>query len=280
MLDGPIVDVVIGLVFFYVALSLVVSTLQEWIASICGWRSANLYKGIEAMLGKTCAKKVYSHALIKSLAKKGKQPSYISAETFRSVLESVTQEKNETKEEGKTKEEKEEKEDLASLLEALGVSTKSGGYQDQIEKWFDEGMTRIAGWYKRKTKVFVVLIAVAVTLATNADTFRMAEELWVNDALRTQIVDQALVTSESDGLANASSDDMTRALGTLPIGWKEVHLPRGNERFLGWLHMLMGWGITVAAISLGAPFWFDVLGRVANIRGSGKSKDEVKNPSR
>ena len=31
----------------------------------------------------------------------------------------------------------------------------------------------------------------------------------------------------------------------------------------------MGWVITIAAISLGAPFWFDLLGKVANLRGSG-----------
>ena len=30
-----------------------------------------------------------------------------------------------------------------------------------------------------------------------------------------------------------------------------------------------GWLITIAALSLGAPFWFDLLSRVARLRGSG-----------
>jgi hypothetical protein len=30
-----------------------------------------------------------------------------------------------------------------------------------------------------------------------------------------------------------------------------------------------GWLITVAAVSLGAPFWFDLLSRLARLRGSG-----------
>ena len=49
-----------------------------------------------------------------------------------------------------------------------------------------------------------------------------------------------------------------------PIGWKE--LPAGLMEFL---KTLLGWLITAAAVSLGAPFWFDLLGKVANLRGSG-----------
>ena len=32
---------------------------------------------------------------------------------------------------------------------------------------------------------------------------------------------------------------------------------------------LIGWIITILAISLGAPFWFDILNKVASIRSSG-----------
>jgi hypothetical protein len=38
---------------------------------------------------------------------------------------------------------------------------------------------------------------------------------------------------------------------------------------LGWLKTILGWAITIAAISLGAPFWFDLLGKVANLKGTG-----------
>ncbi|MGH9329933.1 MAG: hypothetical protein ACRD09_05775, partial [Vicinamibacterales bacterium] len=39
---------------------------------------------------------------------------------------------------------------------------------------------------------------------------------------------------------------------------------------------LFGWILTVAAISLGAPFWFDTLNRFLNIRGAGKAPEEPK----
>jgi hypothetical protein len=37
---------------------------------------------------------------------------------------------------------------------------------------------------------------------------------------------------------------------------------------------LLGWLLTAFAISLGAPFWFDILNKVINIRSSGKAPEE------
>ncbi len=53
-------------------------------------------------------------------------------------------------------------------------------------------------------------------------------------------------------------------LKAFPIGWKEV-----PTDLLEILKTLLGWLITAAAVSLGAPFWFDLLGKVANLRGDG-----------
>ena len=35
---------------------------------------------------------------------------------------------------------------------------------------------------------------------------------------------------------------------------------------------IVGWLITIAAISLGAPFWFDLLGKIAHLRASGRNR--------
>ena len=57
----------------------------------------------------------------------------------------------------------------------------------------------------------------------------------------------------------------------LPLGWSGTEV-KDVRSFLGyalqWKHMV-GWLATILAICMGAPFWFDVLGKVANIRGSG-----------
>ena len=62
----------------------------------------------------------------------------------------------------------------------------------------------------------------------------------------------------------------------LPIGWEfEIKAEEnGDPRALpndelGWIIKLLGILFTTFAVSLGAPFWFDLLNKFVNIRGSG-----------
>jgi len=36
------------------------------------------------------------------------------------------------------------------------------------------------------------------------------------------------------------------------------------------LAVVSGWVITAVAVAMGAPFWFDLLGKVMNVRNAGK----------
>jgi ElaB/YqjD/DUF883 family membrane-anchored ribosome-binding protein len=57
----------------------------------------------------------------------------------------------------------------------------------------------------------------------------------------------------------------------LPLGWQTFG-PRVNSPFGWFLYLLelpIGWLITALAISLGAPFWFDTLKLLINIRAAG-----------
>lgn len=64
----------------------------------------------------------------------------------------------------------------------------------------------------------------------------------------------------------------------LPIGWRNT----ADQRILPpcgllpWLEKIFGWFITTLAVSLGAPFWFDILNKVMNFRASIKPKSENK----
>ena len=52
----------------------------------------------------------------------------------------------------------------------------------------------------------------------------------------------------------------------LPLGWTEA-IP-----YEQWPQRLLGWLITALAVSLGAPFWFDMLGKFMTVRASFKPK--------
>jgi hypothetical protein len=66
---------------------------------------------------------------------------------------------------------------------------------------------------------------------------------------------------------------------TLPIGWTATNLKeqidwypskKGNFSLWKLLTMIFGWFVSGIAISMGAPFWFQVLGKVVNVRNTGK----------
>jgi hypothetical protein len=56
----------------------------------------------------------------------------------------------------------------------------------------------------------------------------------------------------------------------LPIGWDKANT-QGD-----FLARLVGWLVTTAALMLGAPFWFDVLGKLSRLRGSGNREGTAK----
>ena len=62
----------------------------------------------------------------------------------------------------------------------------------------------------------------------------------------------------------------------LPIGWTRV---QGDPRSIyisgpGWFLRIIGWLVTALALSLGAPFWFDMLNKIIVIRSTVKPKEK------
>jgi hypothetical protein len=59
--------------------------------------------------------------------------------------------------------------------------------------------------------------------------------------------------------------DSVKKLG-IPLGWTEATSPHG---FFDYLAKVGGLLLTALMLSLGAPFWFDLLSKVARLRASG-----------
>ncbi len=74
--------------------------------------------------------------------------------------------------------------------------------------------------------------------------------------------------------ASATVQERLQALAALqdlglPIGWRG--LPQGAG---AWLFKILGLAVTAIAVSFGAPFWFDLLNKLVNLRQTGKKPDE------
>lgn len=63
----------------------------------------------------------------------------------------------------------------------------------------------------------------------------------------------------------------------LPLGWtREKGDPRSlyGVSWQGWAMRILGWLVTALALSLGAPFWFDLLNKFIVVRGTVKPKEK------
>jgi hypothetical protein len=65
-----------------------------------------------------------------------------------------------------------------------------------------------------------------------------------------------------------------------PGGQPTLQIQKTIDKQGGWLRVLFGWLITAIALSMGAPFWFDLLGKIMNVRNAAKSLDTPKQPGK
>jgi hypothetical protein len=290
----PILDVAIGICFLYLLLGLFCSTVNEMISGWMKTRARFLEQGIGRLLGNDAlTQALYAHPLIRTLAASdgAVNPSYIPAERFVSALTDLLTGP------GKSAT------DLADLRQGLAAAGNeqlnaaltalldrpgmdAAAVRALLEKWFDDGMARVTGWYKRNSQRNALILACLITVALNADTLKIADVLWTSPALSAAAGEMAKAQVEkglpaAPGSQGASMQALTAqeqallSLGHL-TGWSgEQPPPRGGE-FFGWLwsilrRHLFGWVLTAIAVSLGAPFWFDTLKRFVNIRSAGQA---------
>ncbi len=173
----------------------------------------------------------------------------------------------------------------------------------RIAEWFDLQMERVTGWYRRTVQAILLVAALLVTVSLNADTLMMANVLWSDPVMRAAVIEEATATvqesrrAETDekkgGAAapDSSASDYNPCSGCgekdaidiaagsrkdrpFPIGWATPSSGREEVRslpssFAGWVYKIIGILITTFLVSLGAPFWFDTLSRLVNVRTAG-----------
>ncbi len=315
MFGLQILDVAIGLIFIFLLLSLAVTAASELIASWLKRRSATMWRGVVRLLGsEDWANKVYSHPLIAGLSDEPwfrkyreklpfkTRPSYIPSRTFAlALLDTLAPSAGaQPLTSGNLRAALAAHKDthLARSLVAL-LDDAAGDIEEfkkNVEAWFDNSMERVSGWYKRRTQWILLLLAAIVTVWMNADTIAIANTLWRDPAVRSALVAQAQRFAEEERrqaeATEAASQKYQQAVARLqtlaiPLGWRDGvrtddprdEFPRGWSQWSNALNRhLLGWLLTALAISLGAPFWFDMLNKVIAVRAAGKPPEKKPKP--
>ncbi|OBQ19506.1 MAG: hypothetical protein AN488_14895 [Anabaena sp. WA113] len=178
----------------------------------------------------------------------------------------------------------------------------------EIENSFDSSMERAGGVYKRNAKGVAILIGITLAITANADTFHIIKRLSKDSLLREIIVNKASQVippgSNSSDVKNLDTNEILKEV-ELPIGWTNVNLQQqicqpdvsstqefcptdnNSEKQINWknvrlgdlpifgvLRVIAGWLVSGIAIAMGAPFWFDLLGKVMNVRNAGKKSNQ------
>jgi hypothetical protein len=111
--------------------------------------------------------------------------------------------------------------------------------------------------------------------AENNRFLAQKNKIQVTDSLRNkeltdslQLANYLALKSKRDELLDQAStlvrNDINSVHHSLGLGWEDYD----SSSFRNIFYSLTGWMVTALALSLGAPFWFDLLNRLMKLRGS------------
>lgn len=195
MFNSTLLEVLIAIVFVYLMLGLVVTALVEAVNAFFARRQAMLKKAIDKVfddrLNKNYSEQLFEHPLIAKLKRnQNHPPSYISSSTFAmGFIDVISSEGKETTfyktadgeirfteqinsnpylafKEGL---DKMKERDLKRMLHVMFYNSKDyDSLKANIEKWFNDYMDRVSGWFKKEMRLWTRCIAVSVVLFTDA----------------------------------------------------------------------------------------------------------------
>jgi hypothetical protein len=187
---------------------------------------------------------------------------------------------------------------LVLIREAKG---DLGAFRRSLEQWYDEQMGRVSGWYKRWAQWRLFIVGGLVAVVANVSTVAVAQTFYSDEPVRQAVVAQAQAAQlcpgdATDSLACEKEQLDVLADLSLPVGWNVGRVAAdcqdGNDgagcgwnpvAYASWvgdslggtgpdgvLLRLLGWLLTAAAVSFGAPFWFDALSKLGSLRTAGR----------
>ena len=202
---------------------------------------------------------------------------------------------------------------LLNLEEYVGEGeSKLAKARQNVEKWFDDSMDRVSGVFKRYSQWMALTIGFVIALLLNVDSIDLTLFLWREPTVRQVLAENAASFELPQDQMQTNPEEALRSFReqftgiSLPIGWginrsqatawrdDNCRLFPGTDQTFGvpvigtpWCIVppqstsqnnlavkLAGIFITALAARQGAPFWFDVLKRVVNLRGTGANPAE------
>jgi hypothetical protein len=313
MFGSNMLEVALGVIFVFILVSIICTAVREGLESWLKTRAAYLEHGIRQLLadnaGTGLAKNLYNHPLIFGLftegykpgktsgspalfAKGGNLPSYIPSKNFALAIIDIAARgpiTNDVNSDPNTPVISLDilRQNVANLgsptvqrLLINAIDSAQGDLnkaQANIEDWYNSGMDRVSGWYKRSTQIIIFAVALLVSIGLNINTLTIADYLTKNETAREMLVKKAEAINKQGLPDNQTYDSAKAELNSLglPIGWSQLNSNTDANSLVGiFFGGIIGWLLTALAASLGAPFWFDTLNKVMVIRSTVKPHEK------
>jgi len=183
-----------------------------------------------------------------------------------------------------------EKPELAThVRESIAVIENAGSqFVARLNGAFDQTMERVSRNFAHNSRWWALGISVLLAFVLQLDSFRLLNRLAMDDALRASLVAQAAGiqappaqgTPDRAALDDATKQNVARlktlatdTLITWPSGWNDWKRGLGESSIFGLL-------LTAALLSMGAPFWFNVLGDLLKLRPALASVEDAQRAER
>jgi hypothetical protein len=306
-----ILGVAIGLATVCLLFSVLASHLQELWASFSARRAAALEIALSQMLSEPLVtSSFFAHPLVQSIsfsptrgpifrrsAPDQPRPTYIASDLFSKVLQSVLAVVHGVQGADlptviARMPESRLKQRLETVI--LGVEGDAKACNAALEKWYDDTMERINGLYKRNTQVVLFILGLFLAVAFNVNILKVSATLWSSSAARDEVtaVAQLYGCKDLDSCKSAEyqsvREQLEKNLKSLPLGYGDGGLivywqgikDEPMRQLSGEIAFSVGgWLLMAIAISLGAPFWFDLVNKLINVRMVGQKPPSGKDTS-
>jgi len=168
----------------------------------------------------------------------------------------------------------------------------------RIETWFDAEMEKMSAWYKKKSRQIILVVSIFLCGFLNVDTISIGKTFYLDNTMREAIVQVAseraaqplesgagqaaagTAETASQPVAGGNSREVADIIKDIQEDMESVALPLGWDAYVhpgytwkdfpnplcSWVWKIIGILLTVLAVTLGAPFWYEILKKLIGLR--------------
>jgi hypothetical protein len=180
---------------------------------------------------------------------------------------------------------------LQALLKTAGDDVSQ--FRTAVERWYDDHMDRVSGWYKRHVGKITLMIGAILVVLLNINALTIGRTLYTQSTVSTAVSAVAAKStncsagqSPQDCLSQLQGQLSAAATAGLPIGWGTVRDCAEPKAQCSWLDqrgifsrhgssawqfvlVLIGFAIMIIALLPGSQFWFGLLSKLGSLRATG-----------